>query len=187
MLNRNLFSVVLLLIFSLLCAPPGAAERDAVPAATALDGLERFTVDAVVVGQEARMLVTDQEIETEMAGILTRAGIPANPGEDREHGVGRLHLTFKAYSVEPVLPAEYDESVRLFPISVYLAASRPMYIGKGDDTRPVEADVWWTHVDAWALERTLGTVACLAVRKALSQFVDFYGAQQTTARVPHTY
>ncbi|MEN8131677.1 MAG: hypothetical protein ABFS45_16105 [Pseudomonadota bacterium] len=35
---------------------------------------------------------------------------------------------------------------------------------------------WWTHVQAWAVERKMRDIACLAVKKALDEFIADYRA-----------
>lgn len=151
--------------------------------ANGLDRLDSFTVDSLVIGGEVSMLVTDREITEAMVERLTQAGIFADLEEDPEYRGGHLNLVFEAYSIEPVLPGDSEEPVRIYPISIYLSATRPLFLLDGKAQRPIEGQVWWTHVEAWALERAVRDITCLAVRKALDRFVDAYTGAQDPLRV----
>ena len=179
-MKSTLWYAVLMLLF--LTHPIGAAADAGGMANAALRGLEVFTVEAIVDGPEVGMLVTEAEIEAEMSEVLTQAGIWSDRIGDLDFRGGRLQLVFRSYSVEPVLPEAHDQPVQIFPISVYLAASRPLYLGGDGEATEVEAQVWWTHVEAWALQRTMHSVACLAVRRALDQFLEAHAAAQQAGR-----
>lgn len=161
----------------LLVLPVGAAAAGGT-ANAALRGLDGFAVEAIVDGPEVSMLLTDGEIEQEMTDVLKYAGIWRDSAGAKDGRGGRLQLVFQSYALEPVLPESHDEPVRVFPISVYLAASRPLYLADGGSTTEVEAHVWWTHVEAWALQRTMHSVACMAIRRALGEFLDAHAAAQ---------
>ena len=176
MRHRLWFTLMIFLAYTPQTQALGSAER----ADAALHGVPGFTVEAVVGGPEVRMLVTEADVEAEMVRVLTQAGIGTVAANASGAGDARLLLMFKSYSIEPVLPHEHDEPVQLFPVSVHLGVSRPVSVQSGDGNTVVRAQVWWTHVEGWALQRTMHSVACVAVRRVLGQFVEAYTAAQAT-------
>lgn len=152
------------------------------PSTAALQGVDGFTVDALVLGEEVSMLVTEPEIVSTMTERLLQAGVFADTEFDPAYGGGFLTLTYEAYSVEPAIPEDYEAPVRIYPISIYLTASRPLYIQKGESRERINAQVWWTHVEAWALEDAVQEITCLAVHKALDRFVEAYAKAQPAAK-----
>lgn len=181
---NSLFAM--LLLPPLLLAGTGGTADTGGTAGAALRDLDGFTVEAVVDGVEVSTLVTASDIEKEMTAVLTQSGIWNDAIDDPDFRVGRLRLVFKSYSIEPVLPEAHTEPVHVFPISVYLMASRPLYLHGDGGATEVEAQVWWTHVEAWALQRTMHSVACMAVRRALGQFLDAHAAAQPAGGPPDT-
>ena len=175
-MSHKLFQILVFCLLGLCATIPLA--RSMSPANITLQGLDGFTVDALVIGEEVSSLVTEPEIISTMMERLIQAGIFADLEEDPEYKGGRLSLTFEAYSVEPVIPEDFTAPVRIYPISVYLSVSRPLYLRQGTSEDVVEGQVWWTHVEAWALENAIQEITCLAVHKALNRFVEAYSQAQ---------
>lgn len=167
----------LLVLSALLCGTGPRAETT-LPSTAALGDLEGFTLDAMVLGEEVSMLVTEPELLSTMTEKLLQAGVFADIEADPAYEGGFLSLSYEAYSVEPVIPDDYETPIRIYPISIYLTVSRPVYIQRGSSSERVNAQVWWTHVEAWALENAVQEITCLAVHKALDRFVEAYAGSQ---------
>jgi len=142
-----------------------------------LTGLEGVYIAAHVVGADIPMMVTEEEIETEMRTRLWQAGIWVFEEPDDERNAPLLTLTFIAEPIEPVFPSDEGDVVRVYPISIDLNITEPVRGIKRVDPgsgQQLVGQTWWTHVQAWAMERTMRHIACLAVKKALDQFIlDF--------------
>ena len=174
-----------LLLVGLMVCGRSLARPDLAPGIAALRELDGFAVSAMVEGAEIGMLVTERELRVAMREALLQAGLFIDEQDDLDSGGGWLHLVVAAYAVEPVFPEDENRPLRLYPISVYLAAGRPMANPTRRDGPPVPAQVWWTHVEAWALESAVREVTCLAVRKALGRFVQIHTGAPPARPVPH--
>jgi hypothetical protein len=144
-----------------------------------LAGLEGVYIDADIVGPDIAMMVTEEEIETEMRTRLWEAGVWVFEDLDDERNAPVLTLTFIAEPVEPVFPTDEGDMVRVYPIFIDLNLTEPVTGIKrmeSEVTQTLVGQTWWTHVQAWAMERTMRHIACLAVKKALDQFIEDFEA-----------
>jgi len=177
----------MLLLFAL--GPNGGVAR-AEPAAMPpwedqLAGLEGVYIDADIVGADIAMMVTEEEIETEMRTRLWEAGVWVFETPDDERNAPLLTLTFIAEPVEPVFPTDEGDVVRVYPIFIDLNLTEPVTgikRAESEVTQTLVGQTWWTHVQAWAMERTMRHIACLAVKKALDQFIEDFEAARHPQR-----
>lgn len=144
------------------------------PPGRALGDLEAFSVSATVVGPEVAMLVTEGEIVQAMREALGQGDVFVDEVPEEDSAGGWLHLTLEAYAVEPWVPEDAGQGLRIYPISIELSAGRSLYLAPEPAAPAVAAQVWTTHVAAWALEGSVREIACLAVRKALTRFMNAY-------------
>ncbi len=148
-----------------------------------LRDLEGVHLDAFVEGEDIPLMVTEQEVRQSMRQALWEAGIWVFEDQEETGNIGVLRLNFYSEAIEPALPGEDDETVRIYPIFITLGLERPVYTHPGTDgDAPMTAQIWWTQVHAWAVERRVRDIACVAVRKALARFVrDYLAANATRA------
>lgn len=150
-----------------------------------LAGLEGVYIDADIVGADLPMMVTEEEIETEMRTRLWEAGVWVFEDPDDERNAPLLTLTFFAEPVEPVFPSDEGDVVRVYPIFIDLSLTELVTGVKrveSEVTQTLVGQTWWTHVQAWAMERTMRHIACLAVKKALDQFIEDFEAGRHARR-----
>lgn len=148
-----------------------------------LGGIDYFRVSAYVEGVDISMLVTELEIEAEMKQRLRQAGIWVIENHEAEEGVPKLTLNFFSDSIEPALPSDEGEAVRIYPIFIDLELAEPVHgiqRSSNHSRRLLTGKTWWTNVQAWAMERRVRSIACMAVNKALDEFIADYQAANTT-------
>jgi hypothetical protein len=130
-----------------------------------------------VEGEDIPMMVTEQEVRRSMRQALWEAGIWVFEDQEDTGDIGVLSLNFYSEAIEPALPGDDDETMRIYPIFITLGVVKPVYAKPGADGgahTPMSAQIWWTEIHAWAVERRVRDIACVAVRKALAQFVEDY-------------
>lgn len=178
--KRQLFAVLLGVAW--LGGSPNATGDHSLGAQ--LEGLEGVRLAPFVAGEDIPMMVTEREVGQSMRQALWEAGIWVFEDQEETGDIGVLRLNFYSEAIEPALPGEDDEALRIYPIFITLGLERPVYVNPGADgdlPPPVTAQIWWTEVHAWAVERRVRDIACVAVRKALARFVRDYLAANATA------
>ncbi|MCP4407114.1 MAG: hypothetical protein GY807_05010 [Gammaproteobacteria bacterium] len=152
-----------------------------------LSGIDYFRVSAYVEGVDISMLVTSMEIEAEMRQRLQQAGIWVLENHEAEEGVPKLTLNFFADSIEPVLPSDEGEVVRIYPIFIDLELAEPVHgiqRSPNHSRRLLIGKTWWANVQAWAVETRMRSIACMAVEKALDEFIADYQAANAPVVTP---
>jgi hypothetical protein len=147
------------------------------PLGAQLRGLEGVRLGVFVEGEDIPMMVTEQEVRRSMRQALWEAGIWVFEDQEDTGDIGVLSLNFYSEAIEPALPGDDDETMRIYPIFITLGVVKPVYAKPGADGgahTPMSAQIWWTEIHAWAVERRVRDIACVAVRKALAQFVEDY-------------
>jgi hypothetical protein len=173
-INKNYFFLIAF-IATVFYVPPGEG-KDATWSKQ-LAGIDYFRVSAYVEGEEISMLVTEMEIEAEMKQRLRQAEIWVLENHEAEEGAPTLTLSFFSDSIEPTLPSDENETTRIYPIFIDLELTEPVHrIQRLSEhsRRPLIGKTWWTHVQAWSLERRVRNIACMAVKKALDEFITDY-------------
>jgi hypothetical protein len=142
-----------------------------------LRGLEGVRLSVFVEGEDIPMMITEQEVRLSMRQALWEAGIWVFEDQEDTGDIGVLSLNFYSEAVEPALPGDDEEAVRIYPIFITLAVRKPVYANPGAEGGAhtvMTGQIWWTEVHAWAVERGMRDIACVAVRKAVAQFVRDY-------------
>jgi hypothetical protein len=75
------------------------------------------------------------------------------------------------------LPSDENEATRIYPIFIVLELTEPVHgiqRSSNHSRKQLIGKTWWTHVQAWALERRVRNISCMAVKKALDEFITDY-------------